>query len=214
MRRDTATRGSLAMPVNLEDAVDRTTGPQPMRRLFHAATGLLIVLALEVAGLPKTPAIWILAGALAVLGTADMLRAQSEVANSLFFRIFRHLASPRDERGLASSTWYALGVLVVLSLFPYHAAISAILVLALADPIASYMGRRWGRVPFLGGSLEGTLIFALVALAVLLPSHPPLIAVVTALSAAVVERVSWPFDDNFTVPVATAAVLAVLGAVL
>jgi dolichol kinase len=62
--------------------------------------------------------------------------------------------------------------------------------------------------------MEGTLIFALVALAVLLPRHPPLVAVATALCAAVVERVSWPFDDNFTVPVATAATLAVLGAVL
>ncbi len=202
------------MPVDLEDAVDRTSGPQPLRRLFHAATGLSIVLALEVAGLPRWPAIWILAVAVAVLGAADVLRARSEVANSLFFRLFRHLASPRDAEGLASSTWYALGALVVLSLFPYHAAISAILVLALADPVASYAGRRWGRIPFLRGSLEGTLIFTLVALAVLIPRHPPLIAVVTALCAAIVERVSWPFDDNFTVPVSTAAVLAVLGAVL
>ena len=202
------------MPVNLEDAVGRTSGPQPMRRLFHAATGLLIVVALEVVGLPKTPAIWILAAAFAVLGMADLLRARSEAANRLFFRLFKHLASPRDAQGLASSTWYAAGVVVVLVVFPYHAAISAILVLALADPVASYMGRRWGRVPFLGGSLEGTMIFAVVALAVLLPRHPPLIAVVTALCAAVVERVSWPFDDNFTVPIATAAMLAVLGAVL
>jgi dolichol kinase len=183
-----------------------------MRRLFHAATGLIIVLALEVAGLPRRPAIWILAGAVVVLGAADLLRARSEAANSFFFKLFRYLASPRDAKGLASSTWYALGVLVVLSLFPYQAAISAILVLALADPVASYAGRRWGRIAFLGGSLEGTLIFALVAFAVLLPRHPPLVAVATALCAAVVERVSWPFDDNFTVPIATAAMLAVLGA--
>ena len=202
------------MPGNLEEAVGRTSGPQPMRRLFHAGTGLVIVLAVEVAGLPKRPAIWLLAGALAVLAAADVLRARSDVANSLFFRVFRHLASPRDATGLASSTWYAMGALVSLALFPYRAAISAILVLALADPIASYAGRRWGRIPFLGGSLEGTLIFILVALAVLLPRHPPLIAVVTALCAALVERVSWPFDDNFTVPVATATMLAVLGAAL
>jgi dolichol kinase len=185
-----------------------------MRRLFHAATGLLIVVALEVVGLPRKPAIWILATASAVLGIADLLRARSDAANSLFFELFKHLAAPRDARGLASSTWYAVGVLAVLVAFPYHAAISAILVLALADPVASYMGRRWGRIPFLGGSLEGTVIFALVALAVLLPRHPPLIAVVTALCAAVVERVSWPFDDNFTVPIATAATLTILGAVL
>jgi dolichol kinase len=201
------------MPVDLEDAVERTSGPQLLRRVFHAATGLLIVLALAVGGLQKREAIWVLAGALVVLGAADVLRARSDVANTLFFKLFRHLASPRDATGLASSTWYALGVLVVLSLFPYPAAISAILVLALADPVASYAGRRWGRIAFLGGSLEGTLIFTLVALALLLPRHPPLIAVVTALCSAVVERVSWPFDDNFTVPVATAAMLTVLGAV-
>jgi dolichol kinase len=202
------------MPVNLEDAVGRTAGPQPMRRLFHTATGLLIVVALEVVGLPRRPAIGILAAASAVLGIADLLRARSEAANSMFFKLFRHLAAPRDAQGLASSTWYALGVLAALVVFPYHAAVSAILVLALADPVASDMGRRWGRIPFLGGSLEGTMIFAFVALAVLLPRHPPLIAIVTGLCAAAVERVSWPFDDNFTVPIATAAMLTILGAVL
>ena len=208
------TSGSRMMPQDLDDLVGRTSGAQPWRRLFHATTGVLVVLALEVVGIPMNVVVTLLAIALVLLLASDLARARKPEVNALFFRIFQHLASPRDASGLASSTWYTLGMLIVLALFPRAAAISAILVLAIADPVASYCGRRWGRIPLLGGSLEGSLLFTTIALLILVPRHGVLAAVVTALCATIAERVSWPLDDNVTVPVTTAAILTAYAALL
>ena len=108
---------------------------------------------------------------------------------------------------MASSTWYALGVFVAVAVAPPAAAVSAILVLGLADPAASWVGVRWGRRPLLGGTLEGTVGFVVVAAAILLLRHPPAAALAVAVVAGLAERRSWPLDDNFTVPVVCAVLL-------
>lgn len=202
------------MTEDLHDLVQRTSGAQPWRRLFHAATGVGVVLALEWVGVPERLLVAALLVALVAALTGDVLRARNPGANALFFRVFRHLASPRDASGLASSTWYAGGLVVALAFFPRAAAVSGILVLALADPVASYLGRRWGKIPFLGGSLEGTLLFVITALVILVPRHAPGVAVLAALFAALAERITWPMDDNFTVPVTTAAAVTVFALLL
>lgn len=194
----------------LESLVDRTTGLQPARRLFHMANGVVIASVLAWSPVPRSWAVWILGAVLAGLVTMDVVRLTTPRANALFFKAFRHLASPREAKGLASSTWYTLGVLLAVALLPREAAITGILVLALADPSASYVGRRWGRRPFLGASLEGTLIFVGVAFAILAPRHGFLVAAVAAPAAALVERYSWPVDDNLTIPVASAAAVLLL----
>lgn len=137
---------------------------------------------------------------------ADVVRLRYPPANELFFRALRVLASPREASGLASSTWYAVSVAAAVALFPLHHAVSAILVLALADPAGSYVGQRWGRRPFLGGTVAGSATFCLVAGVVLGLRHPPAVAVVAVVAAALAERRSWPLDDNLTIPLVTGAV--------
>ena len=189
----------------LDALVHRTSGPQPYRRLFHAACGLAIAAAVVWLPLPRSALLAIGGGAFLIQLASDLLRSRMEAANRLFYTAFRHLASPRDADGLASSTWYTLGVLLALAFFPQPAAVSGILILALADPVASYLGRRYGRRPFLGGSVEGSLVFLLAALAILGLRHPPLAAVPTAILATLAERRSWPLDDNLTLAPVTAA---------
>ena len=60
-------------------------------------------------------------------------------------------------------------------------------------------------------SVEGSALFMLVTLAVLAPRHGWWIAVAVALPVTLLERRSWPLDDNLTVPVASAALVGVLG---
>lgn len=193
--------------------VDRTSGLQPWRRVMHATNGILVAVALMVLPIPRAWAVGLLATALLAQGAIDVVRLRFPAVNAAFFRAFRHLASPREASGPASSTWYTLGVLVAVALFPREAAVSGILVLGLADPAASYVGRRWGRRPFLGATLEGSGVFMAVAFAVMVPRHDPLLAAAAAAAATLAERLSWPLDDNVTLPVVTAAVLALLGRV-
>lgn len=191
----------------LDELVRRTRGPQPWRRVFHATNGVLIASAVSwwpfATGLIPM-GLW---SACAVLLVADLVRLRVDTANRLFFRVFRPLASPREAGGIASSTWYMLGITLAVTFASPPIAVSGILVMALADPAASYFGRRWGRRPFLGGSVEGSVLFLLVTLAVLTPRHGLWIALAVSLPVTLLERRSWPLDDNLAVPVASAVLL-------
>ncbi len=198
-------------PLGLDpELVERTRGAQPFRRVFHACNGVLLFLVLEWFAIPTRTAVVALAVVFVVLLAVDVVRLRLPRANALFFTAFAHLASPREAGGVASSTWYTLGVVLALAVFPRSYALSGILVLALADPAASYVGQRWGRRPFLGGSVEGMVVFFAVASAVLLLHHSPGMAFGAAGLATIAERRSWPLDDNFTIAPATAAALLVL----
>ena len=198
----------------IESLVQRTAGPQPWRRVLHAASGVLVAVALTIVDVSRATALAIIAAVVAVMVAMDVARLASPRANALFFTAFRHLAAPRDARGLASSTWYALGILITVAAFALAAAVSGILVLALADPVASYGGRRWGRRPFLGGTLEGSALFAAVAFCVLAARHGPTVGALGTIALALAERLSWPFDDNLAIPVVGGAAVTALEAFL
>jgi len=194
----------------LDQLVARTGGVQPLRRIFHAANGVALAAILVRFEPSRALAVGIGAVVLLLQLVLDWARLRVPAANAAFFRMFRHLASPREAKGIASSTWYTLGIVLAVAIFPRPAAVSGILVLALADPAASYLGRRFGRTAWLGGTIEGAIVFAMVCFAVLTYRHGPLVALVVSLILPLVERRSWPLDDNLSVPLACAGLVALL----
>lgn len=154
----------------------------------------------------------ILGGALAAALLLDWIRLRSRVANTVFFRWFSPLASPREARRLASSTWFLLGALAVLVVAPGRWFAPAVLVLALADPAASVIGRTWGRHGLGKGSWEGTGAFFVVAVVVLTPFAGLQAALIAAAVVAALEVLPSGIDDNLTVPLATALALWLVGA--
>lgn len=190
-----------------ETLVAGTNGLQPWRRIVHAMTGLAVAGALAFLE-PSWEMATLLLGIVAfLLFLADLLRLARPELNERFFRWFRLLVSPREAEGIASSTWFMIGVFLAVALFPRSVVIPSILVLALADPAASYAGRRWGKRRFGGGTLLGSLVFLLVAVLVLLPFVGPAAAPVAALVIALVEPSPLPLDDNLVIPLVTGAVL-------
>ncbi len=194
----------------LAPLVARTEGLQPWRRVFHAANGLVIAGALALLEPSRELAAGLLALLAAGLFALDLVRLGHSGANRLFFTLLRPFASPREAAGIASSTWYIVGCLFAVALFPPEIAIASILVLAIADPLASYIGRRWGRIPFGTGTVEGTAVFALTAFALLALQVPPGPAAGAALSTALLERAPWPLDDNLVIPVTAGTALVLL----
>ncbi|CAN5662967.1 hypothetical protein BH23GEM11_BH23GEM11_02980 [soil metagenome] len=195
----------------LATLVAGTRGLQPWRRVFHALNGVLLAVVVLAQVLP-----WVVLFGLLLLATLaalslDLFRFGVPALNRFFFRVLRPLASPREAQGIASSTWYLVGCLVAVAAFPRDIAAGSILVLALADPAASWLGRRWGGRRFGGGSVQGSGVFFAVASAVLLPfvvvpSGIPGV-LLAAAAATLVEAFSGPFDDNLLVPLVTGAVL-------
>lgn len=116
---------------------------------MHASFGILVAGMLTFLPIPRGWALALLVVALAATAGLDLIRLRVPRVNAVFFRWFRYVASPREATGIASSTWYTLGMLLTVALFPRGAAVSGILVLALADPTASWVGRRWGRQRFI-----------------------------------------------------------------
>jgi dolichol kinase len=196
----------------LAPLVARTVGLQPWRRLFHAGNGLILAFLPGQIGLTGGALVAVLAGVFVALLALDVARLRSTRLNSLFFAAFPALASPREAVGTASSTWYAGGVLLLYALFPIALVVPAVLVLALADPAAAVVGRRWGRRRLGKGTVVGSLTFVAMAFVILAAFVTPAAALAVALVAAGAEALPWRIDDNLTVPLAAAWGLWLIGA--
>ena len=165
---------------DLERLVAYTAGPRHARRLVHAGLGAGVASLLWALEPSRAISGAAAAGAVAGLFGLDVARLAVPRLNLWFHRLLRSLLLPREARRVASSTWYMAGILAAVALFPLEAAVPAIWVLALADPAAGWVGRRWGRRRLGTGTLEGFAAFALVAGAVLSVVVPLPVAILGA----------------------------------
>lgn len=196
----------------LKEAIGRTEGLQPWRRATHMASGIGIAAAVHLVGPDSAVPVVGLACAAAIAVALDVVRLRSAALNAVFFRWFRALASPREARRPVSSTWYLIGALATVTIAPPSWSVPAILVLAVADPVASVVGRLWGRRPLGKGSWEGSAAFYTVSVAVLTPFFGLPVALAAGSFAAAAEVAPTGIDDNLTVPLATLLALWIVGA--
>jgi dolichol kinase len=187
----------------LEELAGRTEGLQPWRRLSHVVCGAGIALVVYTLEPQSVPARWLLGGLLGITFLADACRLRSDELNRFVFRTFGALMCPREARRL-SLTWFLLGVFLTVWFPGEGIAVAAILVLSVADPAASVVGRLWGRHRLGKGTLEGTLTFFAVAVAVLFPFVGIPAAIPVAAFVALIEVLPTGLDDNLLIPVATA----------
>ena len=186
---------------------ERLRGVQPWRRVFHASNALIVAFLPPVLGLGRWVVVGILTALLVGLAAFDYLRLRRADLNALFFRMFPSLASDRERTGVASSTWYAVGLIVVYALFPLDVVVPAVLTLGLADPAASTVGRIWGRRRIGKGSYLGTAVFLGVAYAIMAWAVGPIAGLVAAVVTTAVEVLPTRLDDNLTVPITAATAL-------
>lgn len=104
----------------------------------------------------------------------------------------------------------ALGILFALGLLrsDYIAAIAAIMILALGDGFATYIGTIYGRhkLPWNNRkTIEGSIGFAVGAMCALLVLPLP-ITVIVVLLATIVETLPIRLNDNITLPVVSSLV--------
>lgn len=202
-----------ALPSPPGPAVRPTNLP---RSLFHFASAALALTA--VALLPSRGWLIAIPGTFAAYAwSMELGRRVSPRLNDHLMRLYGPIAHPHERYRVNSATWYGTA-LVLLALFAtVPAMMAAVMVLGVANPVAAFVGRRWGRHTLRAGrSLEGTLAFlvsgTLAAAAVLAVAHvgsPLAIAVLAALSGlagAIAELYATRLDDNFTIPLAVGAI--------
>jgi len=190
------------------------------RNVFHITCGLG-TLSLVQFVLSPTGMIILGCGFAAFCWLMEALRVRHDGVTRFFMFFLGKIAHPHEHHRVNSSTWYA-SALAVLALCSSPMATSlGVIILALADPVAAMVGRRFGRVSLRSGrTLEGSLAFfvvgALASVAVLAVFYPALrpaavllVSVTASVFGALTELFSGRLDDNFTIPLGSA-----LGAML
>ena len=140
---------------------------------------------------------------LAIVLGSELLKAFVPAFQAIFMRIFSPILRAQEQRGgLTGATYYLIGSFLCVLLFDKTLAIVCLCFLTLGDLFAALIGKQWGRIKlFSRKSLEGSLACFIVctAVALLIGLHP-VVAIVGALVATLIELLPTGVDDNVTIP--------------
>ena len=195
------------------------------RRLFHLSAAAVIPLLGLAIGYEYALAMAIAATVTLVGG--EIVRFSIPGVNAWLIDCLGMLLKPGERRQITAATYLAVTSLMLLVLFNLEIASVALLFLAFGDPIAGLIGKRFGRLRWnvwfssgiagaSGKSVEGALAFlvASLSIATLLWTKDIYFtlwpAAIGAAVAAIVEFLPIPFEDNATVPIASALVMWLL----
>lgn len=186
------------------------------RSAVHLASGLLVVAAFQFVFTPVS-AKWTALAFVVWAWSLEGARRLSPRVNALCMAFFGPIARDHERYRVNSATWYGTALFVLAFTAFGPAGVLALLALAVGDPVAGLVGRRYGQIRLWGGkSLEGSLAFALSASVAaylyllafqwtLAPVGVLLaLALIAGVTGAVVELLSTRLEDNFTIPVFTA----------
>ena len=107
---------------------------------------------------------------------------------------------------IARPVFLALGVIMVLLLFPRYVAYASIVIVAVGDPVAAYVGARLGRRHVGRKSWEGFAAGTLAAFVPTLFLVPPMVGAVGAIAGMMLE-LTGIVDDNLTIPLGSGVVM-------
>ncbi len=184
--------------------------PHALRRLYHLLMGLACF-AMYAWVIDRQTACWAIVAIGGPFFLLDVLRLQSPWLRKLALRYFGPLMRRNELLGLTGNSFFILGLFFVVFFFTKPIALLSILFLAVGDPVAAWVGTRYGRTKLIQGkSLEGAAAnFALSAVVsgifgvmyLQMSTHAWLLALVGGAASAIAELIPFPGDDNFSVPV-------------
>lgn len=186
------------------------------RKIWHMA-GVSFIAVLY-AFIPERISLILLLTAFLIFVPMDIFRQRYEWFNQFMVAFFRPILRQSEVHRLAGTSYLLTGVLIVAFLFPRPIVQMTLLFLAFADPLASYVGIRYGKDKiFRHKSLQGTLT-ALFVCAVIcfiyLYTHNILVDHIfgVSLAAGIIGALSelipvGKLDDNLTLPVLSASAL-------
>lgn len=121
------------------------------------------------------------------------------------------LAMSRENESLhfvAAPVYLAVGITLSLLVFPKNIAYASITIVAVGDPMASYVGRRLGRMHVKGKTLEGSTAGLIVSFAAALLWVPPYLALMGSLVAMLLDLLGI-LDDNLTIPIGAGSAMLI-----
>lgn len=183
------------------------------RKVWHMSSVFMMFLTWVLA--PQSFSFALLIGACVIFVPLDVLRQNSPALNDWLVHAFRPIMRQSEVNRLAGTTYLLLGVLIVALFFPRPVVSLTLLYLAFADPIASFVGIRYGKDKLFGhkslqGFIAAFVVCTSLSLVYMLSLDRSLdrVIVFSLLSGAVGALAELipvaKLDDNFTLPVFSA----------
>lgn len=194
--------------------------PHSLRRVYHLGMGLFCFL-LYAFWLEKETAIYWVAVLGGPLICFDFLRLNSYRVRHWVLRNFGPLMRRNEILQVSGNTFFILGLFCAVAFFSKPIALLSILYLAVGDPLAAYVGTRFGRTKLWSGkSLEGSLANALSGFIVtsvffaFYLGKPSAVVLISGVAGAYVstssELAPLEIDDNLSIPLLSAIQLTLI----
>lgn len=189
------------------------------RSIVHVCSGLAMMICVEHV-FTQTTAFYAAMAWVVWAWSLEITRRFSPRWNDILMSFFSSVSRDHERYRVNAATWYGTALLILTLTAWGPAGVAGLLALAVGDPIAGNIGRRYGRVRLWGGkSLEGALAFAgatWIAVGLYLAAYHPMgwgawlaILLVSGVVGSITEVMSIRIQDNFSIPVFTAwAVIA------
>ena len=151
---------------------------------------------------------------------ADFMRQKNSQFNRTLSNLFRPIMRSNELNRLAGTTYLITGALVITLLFNKGVVALSLLFLAFADPIASYIGIKYGKDKIFGHKSVQGFIAAFAVCSTLcfiflfynqVQEHLIVVSLLAGLIGALSELIPLAkLDDNFTMPVLSSVGLTLL----
>ena len=171
------------------------------RKLAHAITGISLAYTLYSQYFTEQ-FVFYAVSSIAALGVGiDFLRIKYPNFNQNLLNFFQHLARDEERNSLSGMTTYFLGTAICLSFTESRVLAALLLVVAVADPMASIVGLNINsKKLYQNKSLAGFCAFLICSL-ILLTLMGWSLSMVLAFSLALALAETFiPLDDNLTIP--------------
>lgn len=180
------------------------------RKFWHVTTVTCMFLIYHYASLQISIALLILVGGFGI--GLDLVRLRNKNVNEKVLKIMGPLMRDTEAQGFAGTTSLIIGVFCIVSFFPKPIVELSLLFLAFADPVASFVGIRYGKDKIFGRkSLQGTLagfmmctFISVVYLAITdtMAERLLVVSLLSGLVGALAEAIPIAkLDDNFVLPI-------------
>lgn len=151
---------------------------------------------------------------------ADFLRLKNPEFNKTLTNLFRPIIRSNEVNRLAGTTYLLTGALLTAIFFNKGVVAMSLLFLAFADPIASYIGIRFGKDKLFGhksvqGFIAAFVVCTLLSFLFLFYNEVQEYALIASLLAGLIGALAEliplaKLDDNFTMPVLSSIGLTIL----
>jgi dolichol kinase len=141
-----------------------------------------------------------------ILSEALRLRGKSIPLITRFTLVMRR--EDESPRLVVAPIYLAVGVVLSLLAFPKNIAYASITIVAVGDPVASYVGRKLGRIHVRQKTLEGFAGGLIVSFAAALLWVPPHLALAGSAAGMLLELLGL-LDDNLTIPIGAGSAMLI-----